>query len=80
MGSACMEAKFRIRCLSADLRIKESKSHLWRKNIVHCTENLKHIFPEMKLRGLVPDFYVHVSVSDLYIPMIGPLQTDPGNI
>ncbi len=39
---------------------------------MHCTENLKQIFPEMKLRGLVPNFYVHVSVSDLYISMIGP--------
>jgi hypothetical protein len=28
----------------------------------------------MKLRGLVPNsyIYVHVSVSELYIPMIGP--------
>jgi hypothetical protein len=25
----------------------------------------------MKLRGLVPDSYISVSVSDLYIPMIG---------
>ncbi len=24
--------------------------------------------PEMKLRGLVPNFHIHVSVSDLYIP------------
>jgi hypothetical protein len=24
----------------------------------------------MKLRGLVPNFCIHVSVSDLYIPMI----------
>jgi hypothetical protein len=39
---------------------------------MHCTENLKQIFPEMKLRGLVPNFYIHVSVSDLHIPMIGP--------
>jgi hypothetical protein len=30
----------------------------------------------MKLRGLVPNFYIHVSVSDLYyIPTIGPRQT-----
>ncbi len=36
------------------------------------TENSKQIFPEMKLRGLVPNFYIHVSVHDLYIPMIGP--------
>ncbi len=80
LGSECIEATFRIRCLSADLRIKESKWHLWRKNIVQCTENSKYIFPEMKLRGLVPNFYVHVSVSDIYIPMIGTPQTDPGNI
>ncbi len=26
----------------------------------------------MKLGGLVPNFYSHVSVSDLYIPTIGP--------
>ncbi len=39
---------------------------------MHCTENSKRIFPEMKLRGLVPNFYVHVSVSDLYISTIGP--------
>jgi hypothetical protein len=42
--------------------------------------NSKHIVPEMKLRGLVSNFYIHVSVSDLYIPTIGPWQTDPGNI
>ncbi len=27
---------------------------------VHCPENLKHIFPEMKLRGFVPNFYIHI--------------------
>ncbi len=26
----------------------------------------------MKLRGIIPNFYVHVSVNDLYIPTIGP--------
>jgi hypothetical protein len=26
----------------------------------------------MKLCGLVHNFYIHVSVSDLYIPTIGP--------
>ncbi len=26
----------------------------------------------MKMRGLVPNFYIHVSVSNLYIPTIGP--------
>ncbi len=38
----------------------------------HCTENLKQIFPETKLRGLVPNFYIDVSVSNLYISTIGP--------
>ncbi len=47
------------------------------------------VFSEMKLRGLVSNSYIHVSVSDLYtyIPTIGlpiPLQekrwTDRGNI
>jgi hypothetical protein len=35
------------------------------------TENSKHIFPEKKLRGHSPNSYIHVSVSDLYIPLIG---------
>jgi hypothetical protein len=39
----------------------------------HCAKNLKQIFPEMKLYGLVSNIYIHVSVSDLYIPTIGPL-------
>jgi hypothetical protein len=30
----------------------------------HKTENLKQIFPEMKLRGLSPNSYIYVSVSD----------------
>ncbi len=37
----------------------------------HYIENLKHVFPEMKLCDLVPNVYIHVSGSDLYIPMIG---------
>jgi hypothetical protein len=39
--------------------------------VTHCTENSKKIFPEMKLDGLVPNFCIHVSVSDLYISPIG---------
>ncbi len=56
-------------------------------HIVHCTENPIYEFPEMKLSGLVPKSYIHVSVSHLYIPRIElPIwqqqnkQTDPGNI
>jgi predicted nuclease of restriction endonuclease-like RecB superfamily len=39
---------------------------------MYCTENWKQIFPEIKLPGLVTNFYIHVSVSDLYIPTTGP--------
>jgi hypothetical protein len=38
----------------------------------HCTENSKQIFPGMKLHSLVHNSYIHVSVSDLYIPTSGP--------
>ncbi len=34
---------------------------------LQCTKNLIYLFPEMKTRGLVPNAYIHVSVSDLYI-------------
>jgi hypothetical protein len=34
-------------------------------------ENLKQIFPEKECRGLSPNFHIHVSVSELYIPTIG---------
>jgi hypothetical protein len=32
------------------------------------TENSKQIFPEKELRGHSPNFHIHVSLSDLYIP------------
>jgi hypothetical protein len=56
--------------------------------ILHCkirnyTKNSQQIFPEKEMRGLSPNFHIHVSVSDLYIPTISLLQenmwTDPGN-
>ncbi len=33
----------------------------------HSTENSKQILPKMKLRGFVPNSYIHVSVNDRYI-------------
>jgi hypothetical protein len=38
----------------------------------HCKGNFVYIFLFWELRGLSPNFYIHVSVSDLYIPRIGP--------
>ncbi len=37
---------------------------------MHCTKNPISVFPEMKLHGFVPVSYIHVSVSDWYIPRI----------
>jgi hypothetical protein len=37
----------------------------------HNNENSKQIFPEKGLRGYSPNSYTHVSVSDLYISLIG---------
>jgi hypothetical protein len=31
-------------------------------------ENLKKIFPDKEYRGLSPNFHIHVSVSELYMP------------
>jgi hypothetical protein len=53
--------------------------------LTHCKEDPISVFPEMKLRGLSPNFHRHVSLSDLYISTIGPpiylqqnRQTDQG--
>jgi hypothetical protein len=37
----------------------------------HNSEKSKQIFPEKEFRGISPNFNIHVSVSDLYIPRIG---------
>jgi hypothetical protein len=56
---------------------------------VHCKEFWIYVFPEKELRGLSPNFqiHVHISVRDLYIPTFGPpivlqqnRQPDQGNI
>jgi hypothetical protein len=58
-------------------------SHL----VLHCNKNPIYVFLFWEFCGLSPNFHIHVSVSDLYIPKIGPhiwlrqnRQTDPGNI
>jgi hypothetical protein len=35
------------------------------------SEKAKQIFPEKELCALNPNFHIHVSVSDLYIPTMG---------
>jgi hypothetical protein len=53
----------------------------------HCNDNSIYVFPEKELHGLSPNFRIHESVSDLYIPRFGPhiflqqnMQTDSWNI
>jgi hypothetical protein len=53
----------------------------------HTIKNSKLIFTEKELRGHSPNFHIHVSVSDLFIPTIGlpillqeDMVTDPGNV
>jgi hypothetical protein len=38
---------------------------------LYCKSNLCTVFPNMELRGVNPNSYIHVSVRDLYIPRIG---------
>jgi hypothetical protein len=60
---------------------------VWSDPYLHCNENLIYVLLFWKLRGLSRNFHIHVSVSDLHIPRIGPhiilqqnRQIDPGNI
>ncbi len=39
---------------------------------MHCNKNPIYLFPEEELRGLSPNFHIHVSVIDLYIARIDP--------
>jgi hypothetical protein len=35
---------------------------------LHCIEDLIYVFPEMKLRSLIPNFYIHVSLDHYIFP------------
>jgi hypothetical protein len=37
----------------------------------HDSENSTQKFPENELRGISPNFHIHVSLNDLNIPTIG---------
>ncbi len=39
---------------------------------IHCNENPTYLFLFWELRGLSPNFHIHVSVTNLYIARIGP--------
>ncbi len=52
----------------------------------HCNRNPIYVFPEKELRGLSPNFHIHVSVSDYIFPRLVHIfsciskQTDRGII
>ncbi len=55
--------------------------------MLHCNENPIYVFLFWELHSLTPNFHIHVSVRDLFIPRIDPhirlqqnRQTNPGNI
>ncbi len=41
-------------------------------SLLQCNENPIYVFIFWELRGLSPNFHIHGSVSDLYIPRISP--------
>jgi hypothetical protein len=47
--------------------VSDKEHALQRQN----AEYLKQILPEKEHRGLSPNFHIHVSVSELYIPTMG---------
>jgi hypothetical protein len=56
---------------SPDIGVTYFKSYLTFPQCKDAIPNLKQIFPGKELRGYSPNSYIHVSVSDLYIPLIG---------
>jgi hypothetical protein len=38
---------------------------------LHCKEISIYLFPEKELRGLSPNFHIHVSLSDLCVSTLG---------
>jgi hypothetical protein len=66
-----------IVCLLDYCKNKNKMKKEW-QHATHCKENPIYVFLFWELRGLRPNFHIHVSVSKLYIPKIR--QTDPENI
>jgi hypothetical protein len=46
---------------------------------LHCNENPIYVIPEKVLHGLSPNFHIHVSVSNLYIPRMTRLAFHDGS-
>ncbi len=58
-------------CIGVEEQLKSKYKHDFYTSLQrYNTENWKQIFPEKELHGHNHNFYIHVSVSDLYIPTI----------
>jgi hypothetical protein len=77
-----------MKILTKVMKVAQSKrACIYSLCIMNCKENPIYVFLFWELRSLSSNFHIHVSVSNLYIPRIGPYisllqnrQTDPGNI
>jgi hypothetical protein len=49
-----------------------AQGQLIASSLLHCKENRIYVFLFWELRGLSPNFHIHVYVSDFYILRIGP--------
>ena len=52
--------------------VSNSMSQSTSLSCLHCNKNPIYVFIFGELRGHSPNFHIHVSVSDLYIPRMGP--------
>ncbi len=86
----CIWRQQRPQCCNRNKRYKKASLlmplHLY-LDVQHCNENPFNVFLFWELRGLSPNFHVHVSVSDLYIPRVRPhnflqqnMQINHGNM
>ncbi len=55
-----------------EIATPQKKSYSLVVIVYHSKKDPIYVFPEMKLHGLVPNFHIHVSESNSFIPTIGP--------
>ncbi len=67
LGETCRQVRNSLMHFLRDVWIRTQRAAVQRYN----TDNSKQIFLGKELRGYSPNSYIHVSVSDLYIPLIG---------
>ncbi len=59
-------------CVILENNLPVKRYHVLLDIFTHCNGNSVYVFLFWELRGLSPNFHIHVSVSDLFIPSISP--------